>query len=209
MFIKICGITKPKEIEFINELHPDYIGFVFAKSKRKVTGKEASTLAKTLDKSIKTVGVFRNNSIEEIEEVLKFIDLDVVQLHGSEDEELIKELKSKGNFKVWKAISIGEDFDSSKSLDYSVDAFLLDGSAPGSGKRFKWDLVDKSKFNKKFILAGGINEDNVEEGIKLFNPDGVDVSSGVEVVTENGFIKDYEKMKRIIRKVRENNEGKI
>ena len=209
MFIKICGITKPKEIEFINELHPDYIGFVFAKSKRKVTGEEASTLAKPLDKSIKTVGVFRNNSIEEIEEVLKFIDLDVVQLHGSENEEFIKELKSKGNFKIWKAISIGEDFDSSKSLDYSVDAFLLDGSAPGSGKRFEWNLVDRSRFNKKFILAGGINEDNVLEGIKLFNPDGIDVSSGVEVVTENGFIKDYEKMKRIIRKVRESNEGKI
>ncbi|MBU5486852.1 phosphoribosylanthranilate isomerase [Clostridium sp. MSJ-8] len=204
MFIKICGITKLSEIDYLNELKPDYIGFVFAKSKRQISGREACILKEKLSKDIKTVGVFLNNTEEEILKVLDDVELDVIQLHGDEDNKFIDSLRKKIKCDIWKAVAILSEEDMKKALEYNVDTLVLDGSNPGSGVVFDWTALNKLDANKRIFLAGGINEENVLDGIKKVNPDGIDTSSGVEIVDELGRRKDKEKMRRLIRKVREN-----
>lgn len=203
MLIKICGITKLSEIEDLNELRPDYIGFVFAKSKRQIDGKTAYRLKENLDKDIKTVGVFLNNTEEDILNVLKEVELDVIQLHGDEDNNFINSLKKKVKCDIWKAVSISTKEDMDKAMSYNVDTLLLDGSNPGSGIAFDWKTLKDINVNKRIFLAGGINEENVLEGIREVKPDGIDTSSGVEIIDELGRRKDREKMTRLIRKVRE------
>lgn len=230
--VKICGITNKKEIEYLNILKPEYIGFVFAVSKRQVTYEKANELCSNLDKDIKKVGVFKDNSIDEILEVLGNVDLDVIQLHGKEDEDFINLLKKIMNksIKIWKAISI-KDIESMKKFivcnkqlvgnekqgDYLIDNFLIDGDNPGSGEAFSLENiseyfgedynishVDACIFKQSnFFLAGGITDENVIERIAKANPSGVDVSSGVEVIDGHGNrTKSFEKMKNLIEKVR-------
>lgn len=206
MLIKICGITSKEEIQSINEVKPDYIGFVFAESKRKVSVDEAKELSNALNKGIKIVGVFRNNSEEEILNILSKVPLDVIQLHGDEDNEFINSLREKSKVEIWKAITVSSKNDMEKALKYEVDTLVLDGSTPGSGNVFNWDNLKDININKRIFLAGGINENNVLEAINKVKPDGIDTSSGVEIIDEKGRRKDKEKMKRLIRKVRENNE---
>lgn len=206
MLIKICGITSKEEIQSINEVKPDYIGFVFAESKRKVSVDEAKELSNALNKGIKIVGVFRNNSEEEIINVLSKVPLDVIQLHGDEDNEFINRLREKSKVEIWKAIIVTSRSDMEKALKYKVNTLVLDGSIPGSGNVFNWDNLKDININKKIFLAGGINENNVLEAINKVKPDGIDTSSGVEIIDEKGRRKDKQKMKRLIRKVRENNE---
>jgi phosphoribosylanthranilate isomerase len=230
--VKICGITNNQEIEYLNILKTEYIGFVFAKSKRKVTGEEVKKLCSNLDNNIKKVGVFRNNSIDEILDVLGKVTLDVIQLHGKEDEEFIKLLKKSINcsMKIWKAISIKDIENVSKHIRSNknlacnensgnslIDNFLIDGENPGSGETFSLENISKyfdenyklghvgDYMNKKydFFLAGGITDENVIERIAQINPSGIDVSSGVEIIDENGKrTKSFEKMKSLIDKVR-------
>ena len=230
--VKICGITNKDEIEYLNILKPEYIGFVFTKSKRQVTGEEANGLSLNLDKNIKKVGVFKENSIDEILDILGKVDLDVIQLHGKEDEEFINLLKKSMNksIKIWKAISINDIANvekyirSNKQLagnendgDNLIENFLIDGDNPGSGEAFsleninkyfwkycKTNHVDDCVFKQyNFFLAGGITDENVTLRIAKVNPIGVDVSSGVEIIDENGTrIKSFEKMKSLIEKVR-------
>jgi len=230
--IKICGITNKKEIEYLNILKPEYVGFVFTKSKRQVTGEEANGLCLNLNTDIKKVGVFRNNSMDEILDILEKVSLDFIQLHGDEDEKFIDLLKKNidKSIKVWKAISI-KDIDNIKkyiqsnkyialnenSGDDLIDNFLIDGDNPGSGEAFsleniseylgkdyKIEHVDGCNYKKhNFFLAGGITEENVIERIIKANPSGVDVSSGAEIIDENGNrTKSFEKMKSLIDKVR-------
>ena len=230
--VKICGITNKEEIEYLNILKPEYIGFVFTVSKRQVTGEKANELCLNLDKDIKKVGVFKDNSINEIVEVLENVDLDVIQLHGKEDEDYINLLKKSINksIKIWKAISI-KDIEGLKKYiagnkqllgdekqgDYLIDNFLIDGDNPGSGEAFsleniseyfgedyKISHVDDCIFKQSnFFLAGGITDENVIERIAKANPSGVDVSSGVEIIDEYGNrTKSFEKMKSLIDKVR-------
>ena len=232
--VKICGITNKKEIEYLNILKPEYIGFVFTKSKRQVTGEEANGLSINLDKNIKKVGVFKDNSIDEILDILGKVNLDVIQLHGKEDEEFINALKKSMNksIKIWKAISIKDIANvkkyirSNKQLagnenegDNLIDNFLIDGDNPGSGEAFsleninkyfgeycKTNHVDDCIFKQyNFFLAGGITDENVTLRIAKVNPKGVDVSSGVEIIDKNGTrTKSFEKMKSLIEKVRNN-----
>ncbi|BCZ46533.1 N-(5'-phosphoribosyl)anthranilate isomerase [Clostridium gelidum] len=230
--VKICGITNKKEIEYLNILKPEYIGFVFAKSKRQVTGEKAKELCSNLDENIKKVGVFKDNSIDEILDVLGNVDLDVIQLHGKEDEDFINLLKKNMNksIKIWKAISI-KDIKSMKKYiarnkqsvgnekqgDYLIDNFLIDGDNPGSGEAFSLEnineyfgedyetgYVNDCIFKQSnFFLAGGISAENVIERIAKANPSGVDVSSGVEIIDGDGNrTKSFEKMKSLIEKVR-------
>lgn len=203
MLVKICGITKEEEIRDVNELKPDYIGFVFAESKRKVDINKAKELYKELNKTIRTVGVFRNNDEEFILNVLKEIPLDVVQLHGDEDSNFILSLKSKVTCDIWKAINVTNLEDIKQAYNYPVNNIVLDGANPGEGKIFDWNLLKGLSINKRLILAGGINEENVEEGIKNIKPDIVDTSSGVEVIENGVRRKSKDKMKKIISKVRE------
>lgn len=203
MLIKICGITTLEEIDYINELKPDYTGFVFAESKRKVNIENGKELLKALDKDIKSVGVFRNNTKEYIIEVIKNIPLDIIQLHGDEDNDFINYLKDKTNCEVWKAVGIKNKEDLIKAKDFNVETLLLDGSNPGSGELFPWEYLKEIDVNKRFFIAGGINEENVLEAMENVNPYGVDTSSGVETI-ENGIRrKDKEKIKRLIKKVRD------
>lgn len=212
--IKICGITNEKEITFLNILKPEYIGFVFTKSKRQVTGKKAKELANNLSKEIKIVGVFKDNSIDDILNVISEIDLDIIQLHGKEDVEFINLLKEKiiKPINIWKAFSVN-DIESIKKYTSIVDSILVDGDNPGSGETFalenissyfreEYKLREANNANN-FILAGGITPENVIGRLSKANPIGVDVSSGVEIIDDTGNrIKSYEKMKELIEKVR-------
>lgn len=203
MLIKICGITKPKEIKILNEEKPDFAGFVFAESKRKVDAKTSKTLIELLDKDIKTVGVFRNNNMEYILEVLKTVKLDIIQLHGSESNDFINELSNKTDCIIWKAFSINSKEDIDVINKCPVNTILLDGSNPGSGKAFNWEHLNNKKINKNIIIAGGINEDNILDAMRTFNPFAADMSSSVETIDDKGNrIKDKSKIHRIINKVR-------
>lgn len=208
MLVKICGITNINEVNALNELKPEYMGLVFTESKRKVSIEKANSLLSNLNKDIKSVGVFRNNSIGYILDVVKNTPIDIIQLHGYEDNEFIEELKKKTSCEIWKAVSITSKEDLVKALNYKVDTLLLDGSNPGSGKVFPWEYLEDIDINKRIFLAGGINENNVLEAIEKVKPYGIDTSSGVEFVNEDGVrSKSKEKIKRLINKVRENNEG--
>ena len=221
--IKICGITNEKEIEYLNVLKPEYIGFVFTNSKRQITGIKAQTLVKKLNKSIKTVGVFKNSAINEILDTLNEINLDVIQLHGIEDEKFILSLKANinDNIKVWKAISIKDTENLKKYIAnikrMQIDNLIIDGDNPGSGETFSLDeinvvlpyeynLNNENKQivkNNNFFLAGGITPENVIERIEKVKPIGVDVSSGVEIIDVNGArTKSFDKMKTLIEAVR-------
>ena len=209
MKIKICGITKMNEVEFLNFLRPDYIGFVFDESARKVSIEEACLIYKKLDKRIKVVGVFRNNSEDFIKEVIKEVPLDVIQLHGEEGNDFIESIKIVGK-EVWKGINIRIKDDMLKAMNYRVDALVLDSSMPGSGELFDWNLLQDINISNKIILAGGLNEDNVLEGISKVNPYGIDISSGVEKVDKDGIRKkDRDKVELFIRKVRDRYEREV
>ena len=192
--IKICGIRRLEDIEMVNKYKPDYIGFVFAESKRQVSHELASELKSNLDSNIISTGVFVNADLEEIVKLFDEGVIEVAQLHGNENEEYINVLKEKTNseLKIIKAIEMSED----KNLLYydnlDVDYLLLD-SGKGSGKTFDWRLI-KSDLKKEFFLAGGIDSTNVKQAIEQFNPYAIDLSSSLET---DGF-KDENKIKEIM-----------
>ncbi|MBE6050019.1 MAG: phosphoribosylanthranilate isomerase [Clostridium sp.] len=206
MDIKICGITDINEIKFLNDLKPDYIGFVFAESKRKLTKAKGKLFYYSVSEDIQIVGVFRNNTKEFIEDILKEIPLNAIQLHGNEDEEFIKFFKDNYKVEVWKGISIESKEDFNKAIKLPVDTLILDGKNPGSGKTFDWGNIGDIPKEIKVFIAGGINEDNVLEAMKYKNIQGIDLSSSVESIIDGKSIKDKKKVERLIRKVRENNE---
>ncbi|MGM9971199.1 MAG: phosphoribosylanthranilate isomerase [Anaeroplasmataceae bacterium] len=187
--IKICGIKSINDILIMNKYKPDYIGFVFVKSsKRYIDINTALECKKALNKEIKSVGVFLNNDIDYIIEIVKKGIIDIIQLHGSEDSNYVRELKHKINIPIIKAYK----------EDINADFLLLDNINPGSGEKFDWSCIETTK---SYFLAGGININNVKEALEL-KPYAIDVSSGVET---NGF-KDEKKVEEIIRLVR-NYEG--
>lgn len=185
MKLKVCGIKSLEEVEIVNKLQPDYIGFVFAESKRRVDYKTAKKLRKHLSASLKVVGVFVNDDIEFINRLVAENIIDVVQLHGNEDENYIKQV----NAKTIKAVRVGE------TIPNNATYILFDSAVAGSGKTFNWSELPKT--NKPFFLAGGINITNIEKAMQL-NPFCIDVSSGAE---KNGC-KDYETIKSLMRKMK-------
>lgn len=195
--IKICGLKRLEDIEIVNKYKPDYIGFVFADSKRKVTSDLASKMKKNLDSSIKSVGVFVD---EDIDVIIKLYDegiIDIAQLHGLENEEYIKKLKQKSNYKleIINAIEMSDEKDL-KEYDNSLADYLLLDSGKGSGKTFDWRLIRKD-LKKEFFLAGGLNSKNISKAIEEFNPYAVDLSSSVET---DGY-KDELKIKEVMEEV--------
>ena len=192
--IKICGLKRLEDIEIVNRYKPDYIGFVFADSKRKVSHDFAYELKQNLDSDIVSVGVFVDASQNEILELFNGGVIEMAQLHGMESEEYILSLKEKTNnqLKIIKAIEMSEDVDLLKYNDSSSDYLLLD-SGKGSGKTFDWRLI-RSDLKKEFFLAGGLDSSNVCEAIKEFNPYAIDLSSSLEI---DGF-KDENKIKEIM-----------
>ena len=194
--IKICGLKRREDIEYVNKYQPDYIGFVFAGNKRKLTYNQAVDLKKYLISSIQVVGVFVNEDISFVEKLVKEHVIDLVQLHGQEDQKYIQALKEKVDVPIIKAIQIKNE--DSFNEHYDVDYYLYDHGTGGTGESFDWSML--KEIDKPVFLAGGINLLNIDDALKK-NVYALDVSSGVET---DGF-KDEEKIKKIVMRVR--NEG--
>lgn len=183
---KICGLTREQDIESVNMLKPDYIGFVFAKSKRQLSYEKALELKQKLDKNIKAVGVFVDSNNDEVVRLLDDNIIDIAQLHGSETEADIVYIKQKTSKAVIKAVRVSSVDDILAWQGSSADYLLLDNVNAGSGICFDWSvldelssLIERGDFSKPFFIAGGLNCDNVTS-VLPYAPYGVDVSSGVE-----------------------------
>ena len=199
MKIKICGLKRNEDIEHVNEALPDYIGFVFSKSRRQVTLQQAYDLKRDLNSRIKSVGVFVNEPQDMIAELAKNGIIDLAQLHGNEDNVYISKLREKtdGKVKIIKAISISNEFSIDQINEIDADFFLLDNGSGGTGKAFDYSLI-KNKVNDRIFLAGGINAGNIKNAVSL-NPYCIDVSSGAE----SDGIKDREKIIKLVRSIRD------
>lgn len=253
--VKMCGISKVETIPAVVEAKPDYMGLVFAPSKRQVTVDQAKTLVEELHKqygnrysreevqcsndvvqdgavigavqegtatgdahegtltstenasptlihqeAIKTVGVFVNETLENLVTIATELNLDVVQLHGDEDEAFIQSLKERTNVEVWKAVQIRSAADAEVWIDSSADMLLFDAyhkdERGGTGEVFDWSCLDE--FERPFMLAGGIDSTNVARAIRTVRPYGIDISSGIET----DGVKDDEKIKAFTNIVR-------
>lgn len=197
--IKICGLTRVEEVLMINNYQVDYVGFVFAESKRQLTIQQVQLLCKKLRKDIKKVGVFVNASKEDIEFIADACSLDIIQLHGEESPSFCSNLHKK----IWKSFPIKDKSSLEAISAYEgMDGILLDtyvkGQKGGSGQSFNWHLAKNISKEIFTVLAGGLKAENVEEAIKIVSPHVVDVSSSVEL---DGY-KNDEKIGNFIRKVK-------
>ncbi len=194
--IKICGLTREQDIDTVNIAMPDYIGFVFARSRRQIDEKKAGMLKACLNPLIKAVGVFVNEEIENIVKLCNSRTIDIIQLHGDENEDYIRRLRDCIANKIIKAIRVKDRKDIEKAIVFSCDYLLLDtyveGIYGGIGKPFDWSVI--SDVNKPYFLAGGINSENIVQAIEQLGPYCIDVSSGVET---NGY-KDHGKIMDIV-----------
>lgn len=194
--IKLCGITRLCDIEAVNELKPEYIGFVFAKkSKRYVAPEVAERLRRKLSHEIQAVGVFVDESVQQVAKLLREHVIDIAQLHGSEDDDYIRTLRELTSQPIIKAFRIQEESDLDEIEACSADYVLLDSGA-GCGETFEWRLIKNIK--RPFFLAGGLDASNANRAVHEIHPYAVDVSSGIET---NGF-KDKEKMRTFVTAVR-------
>lgn len=193
--IKICGLSRKCDIDYVNELMPDYIGFVFAKSRRQIDRRKAEKLREMLNENIQTVGVFVNEDINKVAYMANNSIIDMIQLHGSEDETYVKSLRYKTDAKIIKAFKINSYEDIKMANESDAEYILLDNGKGGTGESFDWGYVDN--IDRPYFLAGGINESNLEAALRL-QPYAIDLSSGIET---DGF-KDYNKIKNVIRTVR-------
>ena len=220
--VKMCGISKVETIPAVVDAKPDYMGLVFTPSKRQVTVDQAKTLVEELHKQyanrynrdaeqysnqtlihqefIKTVGIFVNETLDNLVTIATEVNLDAVQLHGDEDEAFIQSLKERTNVEVWKAVQVRSAADAEAWIDSSADMLLFDAyhkdERGGTGEVFDWSSLDE--FERPFMLAGGIDSTNVARAIRTVRPYGIDISSGIE--TEG--VKDDEKIKAFTNIVR-------
>lgn len=194
--IKLCGLSRPCDIEAANVLKPEYIGFVFApKSRRYITPEKAEELKRLLAPDIKAVGVFVNETPETVACLLGNGIINIAQLHGDEDEDYIKWLRKLSDKPIIKAFSIKEEQDI-LAAEISVADYILLDSGAGTGTEFDWNLIQN--IGRPYFLAGGLGPGNVENAVKILKPYAVDVSSGIET---NG-VKDQCKMAEFFAAVR-------
>ena len=190
---KICGLTTKETIEVAGEAGAAMIGLVFFKqSPRNVsleTAKSLVHIAKQLKNVPKIVALVVNPKLSELDQIVSIVSPDIIQLHGNESNKLIIDIRSKFNLPIIKAIGVSAASDLKKIDSYSdvVDWYLFDAVPPkdaklpgGNGLVFNWQLLNKLKTTKPFILSGGLNHENIAEAIKMTKPNVVDVSSGVE-----------------------------
>ena len=189
--VKICGLSTPEAVATAVEAGADYIGFVFAKSKRQVSLEQARELAKGVTGQTKIVGVFVSPSLEELEEAIGQVPLDIVQIHGTFDEDLIPKI----SVPVIRAIQIS---DSDSQVKSQADYLLFDAPIAGSGQTIDWQLLADKQIEQDYFIAGGLTVDNVAEAKETFHPYALDVSSGVET---DGH-KDLDKIKAFIERVK-------
>ena len=194
--LKICGLKRVEDIDYVNELKVDYIGFILSAGyKRSIDFETAQSLKNRLSKDIKAIGVFVDEDKKYIDYYIKNNIIDIVQLHGNEEPEFCK------GFDV-PVIKCFNPDTFSKVDEYDTDYFLFDSGA-GTGKEFDWSILPECE--KPFFLAGGLNEDNICYAMEKVQPYGVDFSSSVET---DGF-KDENKIKRIVETIRNNTERRI
>ena len=198
--IKICGLTRLCDIEAVNEALPDFAGFVFAESRRRITPEKALALRKALNDGIQAVGVFVDERIENILDICSRGIIDVIQLHGQENQDYIDRLRDKGKKPIIKAVRVrsGEDIEGAAAL--SCNYLLLDAYSEkaqgGTGETFNWSLAGRVR--KPFFLAGGLNRHNIRQAVADLTPFGVDISSGVE----SDKVKDRDKILEIVDLIR-------
>jgi len=189
--VKICGLSNIEAVETAVSAGADYIGFVFAPSKRQVTVEQAAELAKIIPTNVNKVGVFVSPSRADLLEAIEKVGLDLVQVHGQVADDLFEDLPCASI----QAVQVDGDGHVPNS---QADYLLFDAPVAGSGQTFDWGRLDTTELSQTFFIAGGLNEDNVEEAIQHFTPYAVDVSSGVET---NGQ-KNHEKIRRFIERVK-------
>lgn len=195
--IKFCGMRRPEDIEAANEILPDFIGFILApRFWRYVPLDTVKNLASMADPKIKRVGVFVDNPESDVLEALKSGAVNMAQLHGGEDEEYIKKIQRAASKPVIKAFKITCAEDIKKASESPADLILLDAGT-GTGERFDWSLI--KNIGRDFILAGGLNPENVREAVERFHPYAVDLSSGIET----DKVKDPSKMRAVAEAVRQ------
>jgi phosphoribosylanthranilate isomerase len=195
--IKLCGLSRPADIEAANRLRPDYIGFVFAaKSKRAVTPETAGALKGLLLPEIRAVGVFVDEEPETVAGLLNNGTIELGQLHGHEDEGYLRRLRALTDRPLIQAFRIASEEDLRRAEASRADAILLDAGA-GTGTVFDWSLLRSA--SREYFLAGGLSAENVGAAIRQLHPFAVDVSSGIE----SGGVKDPEKMAAFVAAVRE------
>ena len=189
--VKICGLSTKEAVKTAVSAGADYIGFVFAPSKRQVTLEQAAELAKFIPSHIQKVGVFVSPSRAELLEAVDKVGLDFVQVHGKVVDKLFENLPC-GSI---QAVQVDEGGHVPNS---QADYLLFDAPVAGSGQTFDWGQLDTTELAQPFFIAGGLNEDNVARAIQHFSPFAVDVSSGVETDGQ----KDHEKIRRFIERVK-------
>ena len=196
--IKVCGLTEVREAEYLNRFKIDFAGFVlfFPKSKRNISIEKAEEIMKHLDKNIKKTAVVVSPAKEQIIDICNS-GFDYIQIHGKIEEEVLK----MAQIPVLKAFNV-DDMDEFKmySSNEKIAGYVFDAAEPGSGRTFDWDILSQiERDGKLFILAGGLNPDNVRKAVAAVNPDMVDVSSGVE---NDGFGKDILKIEKFVKQIR-------
>ena len=222
--IKICGLSRPCDIEAVNRYRPDYCGFIFAeKSPRCVTAEQAAELKRLLAPEITAVGVFVDAPPEAAAELAEAGVIELIQLHGHETEAYLKRLRELTRAPVIRAFSVRRPEDLERAAASKADYILLDNGAGGSGRTFDWKLLDgcrpwgrpeasgggeafgregapelRKQLGKRCFLAGGLTPDNVEEAVRRFRPFAVDLNSGLET----DGVKDPEKIRICIRRIR-------
>ena len=189
--VKICGLSTKEAVKTAVSAGADYIGFVFAPSKRQVTVEQATELAKFIPSHIQKVGVFVSPSRAELLEAVDKVGLDLVQVHGQVADDLFEDLPCASI----QAVQVDGDGHVPNS---QADYLLFDAPVAGSGQTFDWGRLDTTELAQPFFIAGGLNEDNVARAIQHFSPFAVDVSSGVETDGQ----KDHEKIRRFIERVK-------
>ena len=203
VLLKVCGLTDTVEADYLNKNKVDFAGFVlfFPKSKRNISIEKAEQIMAELDENIKKVAVIVSPDESEIQQI-NGSGFDYVQIHGEIKDRLLEQISKP----VFKAFNIKDIKNIHKYQNNAkIVGYVFDAAVPGSGKVFDWSILNDIKRDAKtFILAGGLNDSNVREAVKLVNPDVVDVSSGVEY--DSGSGKDPEKIKQFIRQLEINNK---
>ena len=195
--IKLCGLSRPCDIETANRLLPEYIGFVFApKSKRYVPPETAAALKGLLHPSIQAVGVFVREEPEQVARLLRDGIIDIAQLHGGEDAAYVRVLRRLTDRPILQAFRVDSAADVAAAQKSEADMILLDAGAGGTGTAFDWTLL--RDIRRPYFLAGGLHPDNVREAVERLSPYAVDVSSGIETDGR----KDADKMEAFMRAVR-------
>ena len=195
--IKLCGLSRPCDIETANRLLPEYIGFVFApKSKRYVPPETAAALKGLLHPSIQAVGVFVREEPEQVARLLRDGIIDIAQLHGGEDAAYVRVLRRLTDRPILQAFRVDSAADVAAAQKSEADMILLDAGAGGTGTAFDWTLL--RDIRRPYFLAGGLHPGNVREAVERLSPYAVDVSSGIETDGR----KDADKMEAFMRAAR-------